>query len=73
MNKDELIEALRLALEACVEDSCELLGERGWWKDEPRCGYSQRYEETAENIATAHRVLELAAQTKKLESGEELP
>lgn len=48
---------LRTALSACMEDSIELLGERGWWKDESRCGYAQRYEQTAENIRTAQCLL----------------
>ena len=41
----------------CREDSCELLGERGWWKDESRCGYSKRYDETSENIARADEAI----------------
>ena len=47
--RDELLEAL----EACRYDSCELLGERNWWKDEHRCDYRKRYEETAANIVRA--------------------
>jgi hypothetical protein len=47
--RDELLEAL----EACRHDSCELLGERNWWKDEHRCDYRKRYEETAANIVRA--------------------
>jgi hypothetical protein len=49
---------LAAALEACREDSCELLGERSWWKDEPRCNYSNRYDETAENIVRADEALD---------------
>ena len=48
---------LREALAACVEDSIELLGERGFWKDEPRCGYARRYAETQENITRAQELL----------------
>ena len=48
---------LRAALAACKEDIIELLGERGWWKDESRCGYSERYHETAENIRRAQSLL----------------
>ena len=58
-HKRERALADRLAglLENCREDSCELLGERGWWKDEPRCDYSKRYDETAENITMADAAL----------------
>ena len=48
---------LAAALRACREDSCELLGERAWWADEPRCDYRKRYDETAENIARADEAL----------------
>lgn len=54
------LNATLTALEACVEDSIELLGERGWWKDEPRAGFSQRYAETQENILRARTVLDRA-------------
>jgi hypothetical protein len=46
------------ALEACREDSAELLAERSWWKDEPRCGYRSRYFETMENILRADKILD---------------
>jgi hypothetical protein len=52
--RDRLAEALR----ACREDSCELLGERYWWADEPRCDYRKRYDETAENIVKADEALD---------------
>lgn len=55
-----LLTASNAALEACVEDSIELLGERGWWKDEPRAGFSQRYADTQENIERARNVLNQA-------------
>jgi hypothetical protein len=45
------------ALEECREDSIELLGERDWWKDEPRSDYKKRYEETLNNIARADAAL----------------
>ena len=48
---------LRAALTACMEDSIELLSERGWWKDESRCGYARRYEQTTENIKMAQNLL----------------
>lgn len=53
-----LADRLASRLEQCREDSCELLGERHWWKDEPRCGYSKRYEETAENVVAAAEALD---------------
>ena len=53
----ELADKLAGLLENCREDSCELLGQRGWWKDEPRCDYSKRYDETAEKIAMADEAL----------------
>jgi hypothetical protein len=49
--------ALIKALEECKEDSIELLGERSWWKDEPRSDYKKRYEETSENITRADKIL----------------
>jgi len=48
---------LREALENCREDSIELLGERDWWKEEPRCGYQERYAQTAKNIQIADALL----------------
>jgi hypothetical protein len=50
-------DALLKALEECKEDSIELLGERNWWKDEPRCDHKKRYEETSENITRADKIL----------------
>jgi hypothetical protein len=50
-------DALVKALEECKEDSIELLGERSWWKDEPRSDYKKRYEETQNNIARADAAL----------------
>ena len=48
---------LREALSACMEDSIELLSERGWWKDESRSGYAERYAQTAENVIEAQAIL----------------
>jgi hypothetical protein len=45
------------ALEECREDSMELLIERDWWKDEPRCGYMKDYKEIQNNIARADEIL----------------
>jgi hypothetical protein len=47
------------ALEACREDSSELLGERSWWKDEQRADFSEPYDATAENIVRADEALDL--------------
>jgi len=44
--RDRLAEALR----ECCEASVELLGERDWWQDEPRCDYQKRYQETRDNV-----------------------
>ncbi len=52
--RDRLAEALR----ACREDSCELLGERSWWKDEERADFRERYDTTAENIIRADEALD---------------
>jgi len=49
---------LATALKACREDSCELLGERSWWKDEERAGFRKRYDATAENIVRADEALD---------------
>jgi hypothetical protein len=50
-------DALVKALEECREDSIELLEERSWWQNEPRCGHKKRYEETSENITRADKIL----------------
>ena len=50
-------DALVKALGECKEDSIELLGERDWWKDEPRSDYKKRYEETRNNITRADAAL----------------
>jgi hypothetical protein len=50
-------DALAKALQECKEDSIELLGERNWWKDEPRSDYKKRYEETLNNITRADAAL----------------
>jgi hypothetical protein len=60
-----LADRLATHLYDCREDSCELLGERGWWKDEPRCGYAKRYNETAENVAAADKALTAWKEARK--------
>ena len=52
--RDRLAEALR----QCREDSVELLGERNWWKNEPRLGYQKRYQETRDNVTRADEALQ---------------
>lgn len=46
-----LIESLR-------EDASELLGERGWWADEPRHTYHRRYHELKDRIVQADELLD---------------
>lgn len=46
-----LIEGLR-------EDAAELLGERGWWADEPRHTYHARYHELKDRIVQADELLD---------------
>jgi hypothetical protein len=50
---------LRSALEACMEDSIELLEERDQWKDEHRGRYQQRYAKTETSIKRAKELLAL--------------
>jgi chromosome segregation ATPase len=50
-------DALAEALEECLEDSQELLSERGWWKDESRCGYKKCYEELLARIEKTKQTL----------------
>lgn len=45
------------ALTECVDDSGELLAERGWWQDEPRCDYQIRYDEHKQRIEAAKAAL----------------
>jgi DNA repair exonuclease SbcCD ATPase subunit len=52
--RDRLAEALR----ECREDSVELLGEREWWQNEPRCDYQKRYQETRDNVTRADETLQ---------------
>jgi chromosome segregation ATPase len=52
--RDRLAEALR----ECREDSVELLDIRDWWKNEPRCNYKKRYQETRDNVTRANDALQ---------------
>jgi hypothetical protein len=47
----DLVESLR-------EDASELLGERGWWADEPRHSHAGRYHELKERIAQTDELLD---------------
>jgi hypothetical protein len=58
-------DALVTALEQCKEDSIELLEERSWWKNEPRCDYGKRYKDIENNIARADAVLEAIKPTNQ--------
>lgn len=45
------------ALDGCREDTCELIAERDWWKDEPRCGYAVRYQEIQSRLTAAESAI----------------
>ena len=57
MKAEQQRDSLAEALEQCVEDSVELLGERHWWQMENRRNYQERYNATAENIVRAKEAL----------------
>jgi chromosome segregation ATPase len=52
--RDRLADALR----ECREDSVELLGERCFWQNEPRCDYDKRYKVTRDNVDRADEALQ---------------
>ena len=52
--RDKLAEALK----QCREDSVELLGERDWWKNEPRLNYDKHYQKTRYNVTRADAALQ---------------
>jgi hypothetical protein len=60
--RDRLAEALQ----ACREDSVELLGERCFWQNEPRCDYDKRYQETRNNVTRADEALQSLTNPKEL-------
>ena len=45
------------ALEQCLEDSEELLAERDWWKNEPRCSYQKDHAELVARVEKAKQAL----------------
>ena len=53
----EAIKEARASLDDCREDTCELIAERDWWKNEPRCGYSARWAEMQARLAKAESTL----------------
>lgn len=60
-----LADRLAEALEACQEDSQELLAEHSWWINEPRCGYAGRYLGNKKRIAEAEKALAAYESHKK--------
>lgn len=44
-------------LESLLENTCELRGEREWWKDEPRCNYQRDYQRYLDEIAAIEEIL----------------
>lgn len=54
----EVIKEARASLDDCREDTCELIAERNWWKNEPRCGYSARWAEMQARLAKAESTLQ---------------
>lgn len=53
-----LADRLAAALTDCMGDSAELLGERSWWKDEPRKSYQEDYNKTLTNCKRADSVIQ---------------
>lgn len=53
-----LADRLAEALTDCMGDSEELLGERSWWKDEPRKSYQEDYNKTVTNYKRADSVIQ---------------
>ena len=65
--RDKLAEALK----QCREDSVELLGERDWWKNEPRLNYDKHYQKTRDNVTRADAALQsLTPNAKSPDAGE---
>ena len=54
----EAIKEAHASLNDCREDTCELIAERDWWKNEPRCGYSARWAEMQARLAKAESTLQ---------------
>jgi hypothetical protein len=57
-------DAMFAALNDCREDTCELIAERDWWKDEPRCKYDVRYQEMKDRLNAAITALAAYQATK---------
>jgi len=54
-------------LEALLDNTYELRGERNWWKDEPRCNYQRDYQKYCEEIERVEDILRQNAITKIVE------
>ena len=54
----EAIKEAHDTLDGCREDTCELIAQRDWWKNEPRCGYSARWAEMQARLAKAESTLQ---------------
>lgn len=47
----------RNLLEALLDNTYELRGERNWWNDEPRCNYQRDYQRYCDEIEKAEEIL----------------
>ena len=52
-----MVELSTRFLEEILDDLIDLRAERDWWKDEPRCGYAQRYADLSKRINMLNDVL----------------
>lgn len=57
-------DAMFAALNDCREDTCELIAERDWWKDEPHCSYDVRYQDMKHRLNAAITALAAYQATK---------
>lgn len=48
----------RELLEALLDNTYELRGERDWWKDEPRCNYQRDHQRYCDEIKQTEQILE---------------
>ena len=44
-------------LEALLDNTIDLRGERTWWKDEPRCNYQRDYQRYCDEIEKTEEIL----------------
>ena len=52
-----LADRLAEALNQCKDGYEELLEDRAWWAEEPRCGYQKRYLEMVKNKEQTNKAL----------------